>query len=274
LALGCGSDTDTPTPEPQPKAISGAAGVNFDPSSCGTITGLVTWVGPVPEVAPVPHQIPRSGGGGHQTSIVPLGNAPRIDKFTRAVAGTVVYLRDVEPARAKPWDLPPATVEFRDSQLLIQQGGRTARAGFVRRGEAVTFLSAEERFHVLRARGAAFFSFALPDADTPREHTFDQCGCVELTCGAGCFWQAAQLFVCDHPYYAITDDAGRFSFTQVPAGRYDLVTWHPNWVVERTERSPESGLPYRLAYAPPLEVSRPAAVSARRTTLANLTLPK
>jgi hypothetical protein len=234
---------------------------------------LVSWVGPIPEVAPAHDSVARPEGG-REVRSVPLANAPRIDRFSRGVAGVVVFLREVDIARAKPWDLPPASVEFRDSQLVVVQGEVASRAGFVRRGDSVRINSAEERFHIARGRGAAFFSFAFPDTHKPVEQRLEQCGRVDLTCAAGCYWQAAQLFVCDHPYYAVTDAAGQFRFTQVPAGRYDLVAWHPNWVAERTERNPESGLPARLIYAPPLETSRPVAVAPGRSALANLTLPK
>ena len=138
----------------------------------------------------------------------------------------------------------------------------------------MTMQSAEPVFHVLRGRGAAFFALPFPEPDMPLARTFDACGRVALSSAAGFYWQSAELFVCDHPYYALTDADGRFHFTQVPAGPYDLVAWHPNWVVARTERNPESGLPSRLHYAPPLESSRPVGVSAGRTTLANLTLPQ
>jgi hypothetical protein len=134
--------------------------------------------------------------------------------------------------------------------------------------------SAESEFHVLRGRGAAFFAIPFPDPNQERVRQFDTCGRVELTSAAGYYWQAADLFVCDHPYYAVTDTDGRFRFPQVPAGQYDLVAWHPLWVAARTERSPESGQPSRLHYLPPLESSRPVSVSPGRPTLANLTLPK
>jgi hypothetical protein len=80
--------------------------------------------------------------------------------------------------------------------------------------------------------------------------------------------------VCDHPYYTVSKTDGGFHFADVPAGRYDLVAWHPNWEITRTERNPENGLPTRLTYAPPLETSRPVVVSRGGKTLANLTLPK
>lgn len=271
-AAGCGAEPPAGAKPVEPTAPVNATA--FAPAACGTLTGLVTWVGPVPDVTPVAHIIPRTNGAGYDTRLIVPANAPRIDRFTRGLAGAVVFLREVETARARPWDLPPVSVEFRDSQIAVIQGDRTGRTGFVRRGGSVSMQSAEPVFHVLRGRGAAFFALPFPEPDMPLARTFDACGRVALSSAAGFYWQSAELFVCDHPYYALTDADGRFHFTQVPAGQYDLVAWHPNWVVARTERNPESGLPSRLHYAPPLESSRPVGVSAGRTTLANLTLPQ
>jgi hypothetical protein len=60
----------------------------------------------------------------------------------------------------------------------------------------------------------------------------------------------------------------------VPAGQYDLVAWHPNWNIVRTERNPETARPSRLIFAPPLESSRPVFVTRSRTILANITFPQ
>lgn len=37
----------------------------------------------------------------------------------------------------------------------------------------------------------------------------------------------AWVMVAPHPYYAVTDDAGRFALDLVPPGRYQLAIWHP-----------------------------------------------
>jgi hypothetical protein len=37
---------------------------------------------------------------------------------------------------------------------------------------------------------------------------------------------SAWIVVTDHPYHAITDDAGRFELSDVPPGDYVLETWH------------------------------------------------
>ena len=274
LATGCGSEPPADANPPAPPVATDKL-ANFQPGTCGKITGRVTWTGPVPDVGPIRNIQPRPDGSGYDTREVTPPNAPRIDAFTRALGGAVVSLRGVDPARAKPWDLPPVSVEIRDSQILIAQGDRApGRTGFVRRGEPVTMQSREPVFHSLRGRGAAFFALAFPDPDRPLTRTFDTYGRIELTNAAGFYWQAADLFVCDHPYYAVSDTDGRFQFAHVPEGKYDMVAWHPHWVTTATERSPESGLPFRLTYAPPLESSRPVAVVAGSTTLANLTLPK
>jgi len=271
-ALGCGSEPQVAT-NTAPVGTKADAASQFDPANCGTVTGLVTWQGKVPEIGPVQHMRIRADGTGVETQPVALANAPHIDRFTRGVGGAVVYLRAVNVAQAKPWDLPPVEVEFRDLQLVVKQGERTGRTGFVRRDEPVAMQSRESVPQTLRARGVAFFALAFPEPDAPLTRTFDTCGRVELTSGAGYYWQAADLFVCDHPYYTVTDEEGRFRFAHVPAGEYDLVAWHPNWVIARTERNPESILPSRLVFAPPLESSRPVAVTRGRTALANLTLP-
>jgi len=184
-----------------------------------------------------------------------------------------VFLRQVDPTKAKPWDLPPVVVEFHDAQLLVLQGERTGRCGFIRTGEPVTMQSTESYLHILRGRGAAFFACALPEPRHPLTRTFDSCGRIDLTSADGGYWQSAELFVCDHPYYTLSDTEGRFRFTDVPVGQYDLVVWHPNWTVARMERNPESGLPWRVIYAPSLERSRPVVVSRGQVTLANFTFP-
>lgn len=39
-------------------------------------------------------------------------------------------------------------------------------------------------------------------------------------------WMKGYARVFDHPYYAVTDDDGRFEIKNAPAGKYRLVTWH------------------------------------------------
>ena len=65
-------------------------------------------------------------------------------------------------------------------------------------------------------------------------------------------------------YYASTDDEGRFTLTQVPAGKYELVCWLPSWHIRRREHDPETGTLARVQWASPVEQTRSIDVQARR----------
>ena len=39
-------------------------------------------------------------------------------------------------------------------------------------------------------------------------------------------WMSAFIFVLEHPYFAVTDEAGKFSIPNLPAGKYTLGVWH------------------------------------------------
>jgi hypothetical protein len=177
-----------------------------------------------------------------------------VDARSHGVGGAVVFLRDIDPRRARPWDHPPVRVVMRDRQFHVLQGGADTRVGFVRRGEAVEMASEESAFHSVQARGAAFFSLVFPDAGDARRRTLTRPGRVELSSGAGYFWMRAHLFVDDHPYYTRTDPEGCFRLDRVPPGEYDVVCWLPDWHEAEHERDGDTCLICRLAFQPPVEV--------------------
>jgi hypothetical protein len=180
-------------------------------------------------------------------------NRPRIDVKTGHVEEVVIFLRGVEPQRGRAWDHPPVRVEIRDFQYTVHQGDCDGKIGFVRRGDTVKFLSRQQEYDTIRARGAAFFSLPFRDTYLPTTRKLDTCGLVELSSGAGCFWSRAYLFVDDHPYYTRTDRDGCFELRDVPAGDYELVAWMPNWLEAERELDSETVYPKRLYYRPAVE---------------------
>jgi hypothetical protein len=263
---GCGSPSPAANPAPDSPPPAATA---FDPARCGEVTGRVTWDGPVPDASTFPFGVAAEGGS---FVLKPMPNPHRltVDAATKGVAGAVVWLKGIDAARAKPWDLPAVRVELRNLQIEVKQGDAATRTGFVRRGDAVEMASAESDFHVLRGRGAGYFSLAFPDPNKPLSRTFDKAGRVDLSSGAGYYWASASLFVDDHPYYALTDREGRFRFEKVPAGAVTVVAWHPNWNAAKQERDPETGLVSRQTYAAPLEGSAAVNVEVGRGATAEL----
>src|SRR3954453_7589641 len=118
-AAGC--EPDEPAAAPPAPVVPPPAVAAFDPAACGTIEGRVTWTGPVPEVGQFLYGMPK-GDGSFETRMMANPNAPHIDPESKAVAEAVVCLRGIDPARARPWDLPPVRVELADRQIVVKQG--------------------------------------------------------------------------------------------------------------------------------------------------------
>jgi hypothetical protein len=215
----------------------------------------------VPKVAPFQVHTNRFPGKDAMQGLVrPNPNVPVVDPASGGVAHAVVYLRGVDPRKARPWNMPPVRIELRDLSLQVLQGSESVRTGFVRRGDEITMVSDDAPLHSLRARGAAYFTYTLVDRGRPRTHRLDQTGLVELSSGTGYYWMRSYLFVADHPYYARTGAQGRFAIDHVPPGRYQVVCWLPNWRVARQERDPESSLISRMFFGPASEQEKPVTV--------------
>jgi hypothetical protein len=43
-------------------------------------------------------------------------------------------------------------------------------------------------------------------------------------------WMTGYVRVFDHPYYAVTDEDGKFEIKNAPAGKFRIVFWHENGV--------------------------------------------
>lgn len=260
---GCGSPTPLPQPlddPPAPPAIGG----RFDPAIAGRIHGSVTWAGAAPKAEPLIAPIPDATGHTIRTKTSPY--VPAVEPKSNGLANAVVSLRGIDPGNAKPWDYPPIRVEFRDFQIDVRQGDRPASwLGFARVGDEVTFESADAAHHMLRARGAAFFTLPFPAPIKPLIRKLATPGVVELSSGAGYYWAAADLVVCDHPYHVATTADGSFTLSGVPPGKYELVCRVRSWLITRTERDPETGLLFRISYADPVEKRATVTVPATGT---------
>lgn len=258
LALaGCQQKT-APGVEPGPRATTA-----FDLATVGTIHGQVTWQGQVPQVPPFQvHSHVLSPNATPKTMQRPNPNAPAINPGQGGVAKAVVFLRGVNPSRARFWSHPPVRIEQGDYQLDVVQGAHRGLIGFMRWGNTLEMVATRPTFHSLRAQGAAFFSLPFVEPGQIASRMLDKKGLVELSSGAGYYWMRGYLFVDDHPYYARTDAEGRYLLEDVPPGAYSITCWLPNWHIKRQERDPESSLVTRIFFAPPVELEQTVDVKA------------
>lgn len=253
LLIGCsdaGPEAVNPANDASPQSAA------FDLSAAGTVSGRVVWQGDPPLVSLLDMRTDPPVARGK----TPNPNAPEIDATRRGVANAVVFLRGIDAGKGRPWHHPPVRVEMRDVLLHIRQGQTVSRVGFVRTGDAIEMVSREPILHGLEVRGAAFFSLRFVEPDVPATRRLANKGLVELRSAMPYCWMRAYLLVDDHPYYARTGPAGRFTLEQVPPGSYQVVCWMPNWHIVRKERDPENGLVNRLLFAPPVEVEEKVTI--------------
>jgi hypothetical protein len=269
--VGC--DSESPANDSSGVTDPPRLATAFDANQTGRITGRVTWDGPIPSPPPFLYCHARPDGAGLTYVAAENPNAPRVDAKSRAVAGVVVFLRGVEPAKSRPWDLPPVSVEMAGGKITVAQGGRRGRVGFVRRGDSFSATTAEPVFHILRGRGDAYFSLTLPEPGKPATRRLSTAGRVELASGTGLYWARADLFVADHPYHTVTDAEGCFTMDRVPAGRVEVVAWLPGWETASQERNPDTVAVTSMTYTPPIERVRAVAVGAGHAAEVSFSVP-
>jgi hypothetical protein len=233
-------------------------GTQFDAATAGSVDVRIVWDGPRPAVPCI--REPLATPDGIRIVDIPNPNDP---------THVVVHLIGIEPARAKPWPWPPVHVDVTDEAIQIANSA-TPRVGLVQLGDRITMQSRSKIVRGVRARGAAFFSRMLPDMGRA-EFALTTPGRVSLTSPASIYWAAAELFVCEHPYFAITDDTGHARIADIPAGAYEVVAVAPNWHTIGHDRDPESGAVIRRFTAPPIERRTSLNIQPRQTSSASIT---
>jgi hypothetical protein len=266
-SVGCRDYTDN-TPRPTPPTARYPATV-ADPLPDGRVHGRVVWEGERPVVPPVAGLIDSPTGPAWGETPNPF--APRIAD-DGGMADVVVWLSPLDATKLKPWPHPPLVVEHADGKLRSVQAGVPERVGFVKVGDEVELRTRGSDIRLLRARGAAFFTLAFPEPDRPRKRRLDTPGVVEFTSTTGDFWNVVDVIVCEHPYYAATDSAGRFELANVPPGEYQLSARVRRWEVTGRDRDPETGKLVRLKFDPPQVVVRKVNVPAIGTVEVEVTV--
>ncbi len=169
-----------------------------------------------------------------------------LDEFSvsadRGLKDTVVVLIDAE--KGKPFKFEPPTIEARDCRFL-------PFVTVVKNRAEVRVVNMDPVFHDIQAYETSelgprvLFNTPLPmnpmhvrDAGSEsHEHLAGQpmIEVVKLTknrrffvmqCGFHAYMESWG-FAVDNPYYVVTDSNGQFSLTDVPAGEYTLMAWHP-----------------------------------------------
>ncbi len=187
----------------------------IDPTTTGTIRGIVRYDG----VPPEPSKIPLA-------SFAPCQNPKDHDDDVLIQDGKVqnafVFIR----SGIEEYIVPPPPSEA----VTIDQKGclYAPRVVGLRVGQSLAITNSDALLHNVHGlpKNSSSFNLAM-DRGTPKIlHTFDQPEVmVTIRCDVHP-WMRAYVGVLDHPYFAVTGPDGSFELKNVPPGTYTLEVWH------------------------------------------------
>jgi hypothetical protein len=194
----------------------------------GTISGTIKWSGPVPKELdfPVTKDPQICAPDGNKTvSLERLIVGPE-----GGVANTIVYLKNISAGKALELPEQRRHLDQRHCHyvphiLLVPQNA------------ALQMKSSDATLHTIHMDGAASYNLPFPFPNQINSRNMPTPGLVNLRCNGGHVWMNAEMMVVQHPYYAVTDESGRFEFTGVPPGTYQIVAWHEGWGLAGKEQA-------------------------------------
>jgi hypothetical protein len=194
----------------------------------GTISGTVKWSGPLPHLTslPISKDAAICDPDGHKNrDLERLIVGPQ-----NGVANTVVYLKNISSGKA--FDFPPERRSLDQKQCRYEP-----HILLVPQGDALRMKSSDATLHTIHMDGAATYNLPFPFTNQVISRPMGSAGVVNLKCNGGHVWMNAEAIVALHPYYAVTDETGKFELTGVPPGQYEVVAWHEGWRVARNENT-------------------------------------
>jgi hypothetical protein len=94
-------------------------------------------------------------------------------------------------------------------------------------GSELLLKNSDPILHTVHARlgNETLFNVGLPRWRQLTKR-LDRLGVMRIDCDVLHTWMSAAIIVTDTPFFAVTDDAGRFTIDGVPPGRYEVQVWH------------------------------------------------
>jgi hypothetical protein len=142
----------------------------------------------------------------------------------QGLANVFVYIREGVPERDYPIPSEMPLLDQVDCEYVPYVMG-------VRAGQTFQVRNSDPTMHNVhstpdRRTGNRGFNFAQPFKGLVSERRFTA---PEVAIRFKCDvhpWMFAYVAVVDHPFFAVTDESGRFEITDLPDGKYTIEAWH------------------------------------------------
>jgi len=190
----------------------------------GTISGTVRLVGPTPTI---PTVLPKTdfdmcGSVARPTQSLLLGT-------NQTVRNVIVYLAGYTQNSAGNGTNDAIVIDQRDCEFV-------PRIQIARTGAPLILKNSDPILDVVRIDSMSstngqrmLLKAATPYAGYEKVYqlaNFREPTLLQVTSGNGHEWMAAYIAVLPHPWAALTDENGRFTLRNVPAGMHKIYVWH------------------------------------------------
>jgi hypothetical protein len=214
--------------------VLAAPGLSLAEGSWGTIKGQVVWDGgDIPQPAQInvtkDQQVCLKEGPLFEEKFV-------IDKKTKGVRWVMVWLVDKDDIKA---ELPihPALKQIKEKKVILDQPccHFTPHVLGVREGQTVVAknpATVPHNVNVVGGRDNPNLNQIIPPGQELDIMGFKASTSPVLVSCSIHTWMKGYIRVFKHPYFAVTDEQGRFEIPNAPAGDYRIVIWQEEagWV--------------------------------------------
>lgn len=207
--LGCNG---TPTPSGAPPAS--APLISVDPTTAGTVTGVVTFKGAAPKLAALDMS---------QDPACPSGRQPSEAVVTKngKLANVFVYVKAGLPSGRFPVRSEPAVLDQKGCRYQPHVMGILAGQTF----KVLNSDVAQHNVHPMPSNNEQWNESQMPMGQ-PLTKTFAH---PEIMVPIQCNqhpWMRAYVSVMSHPYFAVSGADGAFTISNLPPGEYTLAAVH------------------------------------------------
>jgi plastocyanin len=217
LACGGGEKTEAPAAAPassQAAAPAGAGGAAAKGS--GSIAGKISFAGTVP----APEKIKVSADPYCQNQHKDGLERKVVDVKDGGLKDVLVYVKSGVTGTFPP---PTDAVELDQTGCMYKPHIVTLQVG-----QPLKIVNNDETLHNIHPRPTANqeFNIGQPRKGMESTKTFDK---KEIMIPVGCDvhpWMRAYIAVLDNPFFAVTDEDGKYEIKGLPAGEYEVEAVH------------------------------------------------
>jgi len=218
-ACGGGSQqTASKSAEPSAPAGTGS-GQKVDTATAGDVKGVVTLDGMAPKNEPIKMNA--------DPKCLQLNKTPQFQETYmvgsdgKSLANVFVYVKDGLGNYVYDTPSQPATIDQRNCRYHPHVFG-------MRVGQTLEIINSDDTLHNIHALPKANQEFntgqPIKGMKTTKTFTAKEV-MVPFKCDVH-GWMNAYVGVLDHPYYAVTDNDGKFELKSLPPGDYTIEAWH------------------------------------------------